>query len=119
MILLESKEKALLFARTAKDKKAENIVMLDMREMLDFTDYFVICNGKTGRHLKAISQEIEKKLPKEESFIFNKEGTYESGWVLMDYGTIVGHIFLPEKREFYDLESLWADAPLEELKQNV
>lgn len=113
MILLESKERALLFARMAKDKKAEDIIILDMREILNFTDYFVICNGKTGRHLKAISQNIEGKMPKGKISISHKEGTYESGWVLLDYGNVVGHIFSPNKRKFYDLESLWADAPSE------
>lgn len=117
--MLKSKERALTFARLAKDKKAEGIVILDMRDFLDFTDYFVVCNGKTGRHIRAISRKIDEEMSKKKNPISHIEGTYESGWVLMDYGNIVGHIFSPEKREFYDLESLWADAPSEKLKQGA
>lgn len=82
-----------------------------MRKLLYITDYFVICNGETEKQIKAIVEKIDEDLSKGGEFIWHKEGLYESGWVLIDYGDVIGHVFLPHTREFYALESLWADAP--------
>jgi len=116
--LLNSKDKAFLFVHAAIEKKAKNVVILDMRQILDFADYFVICNGATSVQLEAVSKKIMEDLSKAKEYIWHKEGLYDSGWILMDYGDVVGHIFLPDKRKFYDLESLWADAPIIKINED-
>jgi ribosome-associated protein len=96
----------------AEDKKAENIVVLDLRGISSFTDFFVICSGTSEPHLKAINTGIREGL-REHSQIspLNSEGTVASQWLVMDYSEVLVHIFLEKKREFYALENLWSDAP--------
>ena len=109
--LEDPEEKALEMARAALDKKAENLVVLDVREVTTLADYFVICTGNTSRQVKAIAEEIDYKLSAGRVFPHHVEGFPESRWVLMDYGDVVVHVFEPEAREFYDLDGLWGDAP--------
>jgi ribosome-associated protein len=105
-------ELARLCARLAEDKKAENIVVLDLRGISSFTDYFVICSGTSEPHLKAINSGIREGI-REHSHIspIASEGSVASQWLVMDYSDVLVHIFLQKKREFYSLESLWSDAP--------
>jgi len=112
VIFLDSRSKALLFAHSAKEKKATDIVVLDMRKLSNITDYFVICSGENYKQIQAIAEKVGEDLSKAGESYWSKEGLCESGWVLVDSGDIIGHIFMPEVREFYDLESLWADVPL-------
>ena len=91
-----------------EDKKAEDIVLLDLRPETIIADFFVICTGNSDRQLKALAEHVREavkeaygKLP------FAVEGTAESGWVLMDFGEIIVHLFLADKRIYYDLEGLW------------
>ena len=103
-------------ARTAHDNRAENIVLLDMREITPVFDYFVIGTGNSRRQLHAISEEIEHTL---EDDLKDKrmgiEGYQESRWILLDYGNVVIHLFDEETREFYALEDFWSQATRVEL----
>lgn len=111
-IIQESSEgKALVCARSAIDKKAENLKILDLTELSGFTDYFVICSGMSDRQVQAISDSIEHTLVASGKEILSIEGYSEGRWVLMDCGDVIVHIFLDALREYYDLETLWADAP--------
>jgi ribosome-associated protein len=109
--LTDTKTKALAMAGAAEDKKALDIVVLDVREVTTLADYFVICSGVTSRQVKAIADEIDFRLSAERVFPHHIEGFPDCHWVLMDYGDIVVHIFDEETREYYDLDGLWGDAP--------
>ncbi len=91
-----------------EDKKAEDIVLLDLRPNVVIADFFVICNGLSDRQLKAIQEHIRDSVKETRQRLpFAISGTPESGWVLMDYGDLVVHLFMREKRLYYDLEGLW------------
>ncbi len=85
--------------------------MLAVEELTTLTDYFVICEGKSERQLRAINDAILDELKEQKVSIYHKEGTPESGWILLDYGNVIAHIFSPERRSYYQLEELWKDAP--------
>lgn len=106
-----SRRKAMLCARAAIDKKAENLKILDLSGISGFTDYFVICSGMSDRQVQAISDSVENLLSAAGHELLSAEGYAEGRWVLMDFGDVVVHVFLDALREYYDLESLWADAP--------
>jgi ribosome-associated protein len=101
-----------LAAEAASDKKAADVLVLDVASTLVITDFFVIASGGTDRQVKAIADAVEDRL-REEGGIkpIGREGERELKWVLLDYGDLVVHVFQPETREFYRLEKLWADAP--------
>jgi ribosome-associated protein len=94
----------------ASDKQADDIVMLDMRGVCTFADYFVVCSGGSERQVKAISDAIDEALSKEGAKDYRSEGNIESGWLLMDYGDVIIHIFDATQREYYKLEKLWSKA---------
>jgi ribosome-associated protein len=99
-------------AAYADDKKAENIVVLDLQGISSFTDYFVICSGTSEPHLKAIAGEIEERLRDEHGVrAVSVDGFPASQWIVLDYMQVIVHVFRREKREFYSLEDLWGDAP--------
>jgi len=101
---------AQAIARIADGKKARDIVILDLRQLTSITDYFVICTGEVDQHVKAIADEIEKRLaPRDKPW--HIEGYQHQSWILLDYVDVVVHIFQPETRQYYNLEKLWADAP--------
>jgi ribosome-associated protein len=109
----DSREWALVAARAADSKKAGDIIIQEVRRLLLITDYFVIVTGVNNRQVDAITEAVEEALRKEAGIKpIGREGMGEQTWVLLDYGDIVVHIFQPELREFYRLESLWSDAPL-------
>ena len=109
---LAPEQLALAVAEYAADRKALNIVELDLRGMIAYTDYFVICSGRTDRQTKAIHDAIHEGLKREHGLLPRRvEGLRQAGWVLMDYLDVVVHIFTPETREYYRLESLWGEAP--------
>jgi ribosome-associated protein len=96
----------------ADDKKAENIAILDVRGISMVTDFLVICDGSSLPHLRAIQNEIAGRMRQEHSVKpFSSHGVPESGWMLLDFGDVVVHIFHAEKRAYYALEELWNDAP--------
>ena len=94
----------------ASDKQAEDIVLLDVKELCSFADYFVICSGAVTRQISAIANEIEHSMDKRKEKLMRRDGDVESGWVLLDYGDIIVHIFGATEREFYKLEKLWGNA---------
>lgn len=99
-----------------RDKKGKNIVQLDLRRLGDApADFFIICEGDSSTHIKAISDSIYKKV-KEALLTMpsHTEGTLNARWVLMDYFNTIVHVFYPETREFYDIERLWGDAEMTE-----
>ena len=95
----------------AREKKAEDIITLDMRELSSIADYFFFCSAENTRQVKAIVEEISGQLKKSGAGVKRIEGLRESRWVVMDCGEVLLHIFLAEAREFYSLETLWGDAP--------
>lgn len=98
--------------RYAEDKKAIDMVELDMRGVLGYTDWFVICSGGTDRQTKAIHDAILEGLKREHSVIPRRvEGLAKADWILMDYLDVVVHIFTPATRDFYRLEQLWGEVP--------
>ncbi len=103
---------ALRLAELADSKKAAEIVALDMRELVSYTDYLVICTAGNERQAKAITDEVRVRLKNDEDLIPGQiEGEGAAGWVVLDYLDCVLHVFTAEARERYGLEELWRDAP--------
>jgi ribosome-associated protein len=101
-----------LIAQLAADKKAEDIVMLDIHTLSIIADYFVICTGTSDRQVRAIARDIDEQVKKQYGLDpTHLEGMADANWVLMDYGGVIVHIFDPATRDYYKLEKLWADAP--------
>jgi ribosome-associated protein len=98
-------------ARAAADKKARDVVVLDVTELLGITDYFLICSGTSERQVRTISEEIVKQLKQHACPPLRREGEREGRWTLLDYEDFVVHVFQQDDREYYDLERLWKDAP--------
>ncbi|MFW6189944.1 MAG: ribosome silencing factor [Planctomycetota bacterium] len=98
-------------AHLADERKAEDIVVLDVRGLTVLTDYFVIATGRNRRQIDAIAEEINRQVEKLGHSRLGMEGEATSGWVLIDLGEAVVHLFLPHTRRLYDLELLWGDAP--------
>jgi len=93
---------------TLEEKKGESIVLLDISEHCSFTDYFIICNAISERTMKALSNEVQMEVKKEFSLnAWGVEGKPEGGWILIDYGDVVVHLFSAEQRSYYQLEELW------------
>jgi ribosome-associated protein len=91
----------------ASDKQARDIVLLDVRAMCSFADYFVICAADAERQIRAVYDEIEQNLKREGVSPHHHEGTIDSGWLLLDYGDVIVHIFGASEREYYRLDELW------------
>lgn len=109
---MQGEELLAEIARLAADKKAIDIVELDLRGVLGYTDYFLICSGNTTRQTKAIHDGILEGLKREHDTLARRvEGASRADWILMDYLDVVVHIFTPEARGFYRLEQLWGEAP--------
>jgi ribosome silencing factor RsfS/YbeB/iojap len=99
-------------ARFADDKKAENIMVLDVRGLSPVTDFLVICEGAALPHLRAIQSDVAGRMRQEHGQkAYSSHGTPDSGWMLIDFGDVVVHIFHAEKRAFYGIEDMWNDAP--------
>ena len=96
----------------AADRKALDIVQLDLRGIIGYTDYFIVCTGRTDRQAKAIHDAIHKGMKDEHGLLPSRvEGVSQANWILMDYLDVVVHVFTPETREYYRLEQLWGEAP--------
>jgi ribosome-associated protein len=104
-------EKARLSARAALDKRAQALQVLDLAALSGIADYFVLCTGSSTTHVQTIAEAIEAALKAEGYRALHREGVAASGWLLLDYGDVVVHVFLPETRAFYALDRLWGDAP--------
>jgi ribosome-associated protein len=109
---LESLEMARKMVEAALDKQASDIVLMNTAEVCSFADYFVICSGETERQLEAIRRAIDEVMEEESISPHHREGTTNSGWILLDYGSIVVHIFSTDERNYYQLDQLWNKAAL-------
>ena len=107
---MEGIELAKKTIEAASEKQASDIVLLDARGRCSFADYFVICSGGSGRQLQTIHDEIESVLKKEGVVPYHFEGTMDSGWMIIDYGDVIVHIFATEERDFYKLDKLWGES---------
>lgn len=109
-VLLDPGQLARAAADIAYDKKASDILLLDIREITTIADYFVICSGNNTRQIQAVADAIDEELGKQGARVLHREGVAESGWLLLDFGDVIIHIFGPKEREYYRLERLWSEA---------
>ncbi|HPL63875.1 MAG: ribosome silencing factor [Syntrophales bacterium] len=116
---ISSRKLVLLSANAALEKKATNLIILNVKEMSSLADYFVICSGNSDRQVQAISSAIEEVLKKAGRLPIGVEGERAAKWVLMDYGDVIFHIFYEPVRSFYDIERLWTDVPRMEVGEDV
>lgn len=107
---MESKELALLAAKAVEDKKGWQVTILQLKDISLITDYFVLANGNSRVQTQAIADNVEEELEKSGFRPLRREGYAEGRWILLDYGSIIVHIFQEEERKFYNLERLWGDA---------
>lgn len=112
---MTSQKAAWEAVKIAEEKKAEKIVLLDIRRISIVADYFLICTGESPVHMKAIAKELEEKLEKKGITLLNPEDYINERWILLDFGDLVVHIFSPEARDYYQLERLWVDAEKKEI----
>lgn len=108
--MLTSREIAAIAAKALDDKKAKDVLVLKTAEQTVIADYFVICNGSSAPHVKALVDEVDKQLSEAGEPPMRREGLRSDIWVLMDFGCVIVHIFTDEARQFYNLERLWSDA---------
>ena len=108
--MLSSLEIAQIAAKALSEKKAKDVKVLKTAEQTVLADYFVICNGTTSTHIKALVDEVDKELSLAGEPPIRREGLRSDIWVLMDFGCVIVHVFTDEARKFYDLERLWSDA---------
>ena len=95
---------------SASDKKAFDILLLDVREVTVIADYFVICSGNNTRQIQTIADTIDEELSKQGAALLHREGSAETGWILLDFGDVIVLVFGPREREYYRLERLWSGA---------
>ncbi|MDI6829711.1 MAG: ribosome silencing factor [Actinomycetota bacterium] len=115
----ENRELAIAAAKAASDKKAQDILVMDMREVMVLTDYFVICSGNTDRQVGSIREAVEERLAAMGHKPARREGERHRRWVLLDYVDVVVHVFRAEERAYYEIERLWKDAPLVEWEEET
>jgi ribosome-associated protein len=117
---MDSKKLALLCREFADNRKAENVVILDVRELSSVTDYFVIASGTSEPHLRAIVDEVREKLLEEHGVRPRAvDGTLQTAWVVLDFFDVIMHVMRQEVRERYDLETLWGDAPQMKARKRI
>lgn len=102
--------------KAADDKRAEDIVALNLKGISLIADYFVICHGNSDKQVQAIAREIKEKAEENHFNVKRMEGFDEAKWILIDMGDVVIHIFLRDERSYYNLERLWGDAPLVDIR---
>ena len=107
---LEALDIAHKAVETANEKQATDIVLLDTSKVCSFADYFVICSGESNRQIKTIYEEIGHLMKKEGVLPHHHEGTVDSGWLLLDFGDVIIHVFSVYERELYQLDELWSEA---------
>jgi ribosome-associated protein len=114
-----TEEKTALIGQIVADKKAMDVVVLNMSHASSITDYFLICSGGSERQVQAIADAIDDQLKQSGITSLGVEGYREGHWILMDYGDVIVHVFSRETRDFYDLERLWANAPKVDLSREI
>jgi ribosome-associated protein len=115
---MNSKELANKIAKLIIKKKGDNIRIFELKKLTPMTDYFVVCTAQSELQVKAISDFVSEETRKLNQKPWHSEGYQNRSWVLLDYVDVVVHIFLPETRKFYNLEGLWGDADITEIKDN-
>lgn len=115
---MDSKEFALKISELILSKKGYDINLLELKKLSSIADYFLICSADSDSQVKAIADEIDKKLRDEGIKCYFKEGMDTLNWVILDYFDVVVHIFHVESRNYYNLEKFWADAPVTEIKDD-
>ena len=118
-VYIKAQAKVLAVVNASSDKKALDIVTIDMRKMSSVCDYFVIASGTSTTQVRAIADHIARQLKEKGERIWHMEGAREAIWILLDCGDVVCHIFLDQTRRFYDLERLWSDAPQTRFKESA
>ena len=116
---ITSWEKALLLTRFALDKKACDLVVLDVHEHTSIADYFIVCSGRSDRQVQSIAQGIEENAAEEGLRPYAVEGAQRGHWALIDFSDVIVHVFYEPLREFYDLDGLWGQAPKAKLPEPV
>ena len=114
---MDPRDAALLMARTAEDRKASDVIILDIRKITLVADYFVIASAPSKIRVKAIADAVAESAKQNGLEILHREGYEIAKWVLLDYSSVVVHVFSEEERLFYNLERLWGDAPVVEVAQ--
>lgn len=109
-VLLDPGQLARIAVDAASDKKASDVLLLDIHEVTTFADYFVICSGSNRRQIQAIADAIDEQLSAQGASLLHREGDPDTGWILLDFGDVIIHILGTKEREYYDLERLWSDA---------
>jgi ribosome-associated protein len=104
-------ERVVRLINAALERKAKDLTLLKVKDFSSLSDYFIICSGSSDRQVRAIADSIEKRLKESGIIPLGIEGKQSGGWVLMDYGDVVVHIFYEPVRKFYNIERLWSDAP--------
>lgn len=108
---LDPKDAAQSAVEAAVDKLASDVVLLDVREQTDYTDFVMVCTADSERQIRAVSEAIETAMKPALTIRRRVEGDPDSGWIVQDYGDVVVHVFAPAEREYYRLERIWRDAP--------
>ncbi|MEH6888271.1 ribosome silencing factor [Bacillus sp. JJ864] len=116
---MKDRELLILAARAADDKRAEDIVVLNMQGISPLADYFVICHGNSDKQVQAISREIKEQAHEVQVDVKRMEGFEEARWVLVDLGDVVVHVFHKDERDYYNLERLWGDVPREDVTEEL
>lgn len=116
---MEAKEVLNCAVKAADDKKAEDIIVMNMKGISLVADYFIICHGNSDKQVQAIAREMKEQVEKLGVNVRRMEGYDEAKWVLVDLGEVVAHVFHKDERGYYNLERLWGDAPLVDLTREV
>lgn len=114
---MTNKEYALLAGKVLSEKKAQDVVIIDIQGKATFADYFVICSGTSDRQISSLIDDVEEAYAKEGLFPKSIEGRQGSGWVLMDFGDIIVNLFTREMRERYSIEKVWGDCQFIEVEE--
>lgn len=113
---MDNQELLKIAVKAADDKRAEDIVALNMKGISLIADYFIICHGNSDKQVQAIAREMKEKAEEGHFEVKRMEGFDEARWVLIDMGDVVAHIFHRDERSYYNLERLWGDAPQEDIR---
>lgn len=116
---MNERQVLLTAVKAADDKKAEDIIVLNMKGISIVADYFIICHGNSDKQVQAIASEMKEKVEEAGYIVKRMEGFDEAKWVLVDIGDVVAHIFHRDERSYYNLERLWGDAPLENIQSEL
>ncbi|XJZ26294.1 ribosome silencing factor [Bacillota bacterium Lsc_1132] len=113
---MENQDLLTIAVKAADDKRAEDIVALNMKGISLIADYFIICHGNSDKQVQAIAREMKEKVEENHFEVKRMEGFDEARWILIDMGDVVAHVFHRDERSYYNLERLWGDAPQEDLR---